>query len=98
MTITTKFAPTDTIYYIHPLNGAVVNSMVLAIEIKVDYFGNITILNFTSYGNLEYFINDDVAFATQADLVAAYAPQTVTPPTATLTITGIVPLVEVATP
>lgn len=97
MIITTKFAPADSIWFVHPLNGSVVNTVVLTIEIKVDAFGFVTILNFVSYGNISFYINDEVAFPTQAALVAAYTPQVATTAAgASLVLTGIAPVVTVA--
>lgn len=98
MTIITKFTPGDTAWFIHPYSGALVNTTVLGIEISVDSFGAETVLNLFAYGNLQFYINDNVAFATQAELVAAYSAQDAITDTGALIITGIAPTISIALP
>lgn len=98
MTITTKFAPGDTIWYAHPLSSGVASSVVEFIDINIDQFNNVTILNYTTTGTLSYYVNDSVAFATQAELVLAFLPKIALAGTGVLTYTGVAPTVVVAAP
>lgn len=98
MTILTKFTPGDTMWYVHPFTGAVISSVVLYIDAHVDSADTITILNFTGFNNLEYYIDDGVAFPTQAELVIAYMAKTALADVGSLILTGFAPTIIVATP
>jgi hypothetical protein len=98
MTITPKFEPTDIIWYISPWTGAIQSKPVLEIFITIDIFSNVIILNkvedVINSGGFYFNINDDLAFATQADLVAAYSAQEALPLVGDLEFTGIAPTIS----
>lgn len=96
MTITTKFSPGDTVWFIHPLSMAINSSIVDSIEINIDSFGTITVLNIITVANLTFRVDDQLTFATQADLVAAYAAVVSASGTGVLTLTGQAPTADVA--
>ena len=96
MIVTTKFSPTDIIWFVHPLTLVISSAPVEKIDINVNLFLVVTILNYVSVGTLSFYINDDKAFATQAALLLAYAPQIAAAGVGAITLTGLEPIVTAA--
>lgn len=74
MTITTTFAPNQTVWFVDFITGQPVSSTILRTEVSVDNLLATTVKHFINFNGIERFIKDDKVFVDQQALSDSFQP------------------------